>query len=622
MRKLTFLDNTNKRNSIKVLVFLLIIVIGYGIHPVFAGSDITDWKFLWDLSNILDKILKMASWIWIPLASLAGKFMSNDMVYASWLHMDSYLWQMWNVSKNFANFGILGLLIRETIQYVINKKNSLQKIIGKAIIAGIAIQMSRFLMATVIDISTIATTAVGSFPASLLASDTVLGQKMDTVIEETMKKGIVQLDKEASPKWEKISYAEDESTSDTKNKMMPKYNSVSGPLMFIWASTLNIQDMMSINKDAKKDAKSIIINFWLKWIILLFYVIILTLLLIANIMRVWFLRIFIAISPLIILTASFSGKGLWKIFTRQNLIAIIFKPTIFVAILWLILVFIVSMQSIMLNNGTTQINGTTITQDENGVNMEINGIASITTNEKILNSVGSTAQNIIPNLIIYFATLFLLRLLVKISLGSGTDPIAWVMQTFVWKGNNEWAIQNMAKNIPLPGTWGLGYNALKKRWEGMKQTVGNKIAEEYFGKWTTLNLSWGMASWKFENREMDAVIRKWTWWRDERSVSEFDNLQKTINKWEDFLAATRSILEEETHEGLSGEMKYWTNREDNFKTWISKPKAKTGLTKDYKDVNEITKEDWKKIHERLGGKESDIPKNYEEFKKIKYGNEE
>lgn len=43
------------------------------------------------------------------LAFLAGKLMSNEFIYGTFMHLDSALFKMWNYMKNIANF-ILGFL--------------------------------------------------------------------------------------------------------------------------------------------------------------------------------------------------------------------------------------------------------------------------------------------------------------------------------------------------------------------------------------------------------------------------------------------------------------------------------------------------------------------------------
>ena len=109
------------------------------------------------------------------LAILAGKLMTNDRVYASIIHMDIYLWKIWNIMKNFANFALVGIVLYNIIQNIVGKdKINIKDIITKTLVAGILIQASRFLVGALVDISTIATSAVGSFPSSFLHSSTDL----------------------------------------------------------------------------------------------------------------------------------------------------------------------------------------------------------------------------------------------------------------------------------------------------------------------------------------------------------------------------------------------------------------------------------------------------------------
>ena len=73
------------------------------------------------------------------------------------------------------------------------------------------------------------------------------------------------------------------------------------------------------------------------------------------------------------------------------------------------------MKSVMIND-IPNINGVSINTTAEGTKFEVAGISSITTNEKILSDVKTSGQSLIPNLITYFATLFLLWVLIKASL--------------------------------------------------------------------------------------------------------------------------------------------------------------------------------------------------------------
>ncbi|MEI6426128.1 MAG: hypothetical protein WCO66_02125 [Candidatus Absconditabacteria bacterium] len=617
MKPQNILHRLYKNGYIKCLMLILIIVIGYGFHPVFAASEAANKSTLDSLASILNQLMNTASRARIPIATLAGKFMSNDMIYGSWFHLDTYLWQMRNISKNFANFGLLGFLLYEISKSLGKGSAGIQKTIGKVIIAGIGIQMSWFLVGAIIDVSTIATTAVASFPASFLG-DTDAGRYMDTRIENTVKRGMVVLDKEGISKIGEIT-KDNQTTAQTKNQFMPKYDSVGGPLIFIGSSALGIQDMMTIKEGEDQGAKSILVTFGLKGFILIFYIIILILLLIANIIRVGYLWIFIAISPIIILLLTFMkdeglGKeGLGKQLTFSNFIAIVFKPTIFVAVLGIILIFVTSIQSMLLSTSNTDINGISINQTDDQTKLEIPGVASVTTVEKILPKIGNQAQSIIPNLIVYFATLFLLWLLVKTALGSGTDPIAGVMKGAVGDKGKEGFIENMAKTTPLMN--GMGYNALKTVSNETINKTTDTMAKGVFGKDTEFNMENGT----FRNKTFEKYLRRFTGGLKPWHNNELASLQKTASTGGDFLKETGDILNDE-HEAFSGKSGFYKTWEDAFKVWLAKGKGTTGFEK--KTPEELTKEDWNIIHKALGGEEGDAPKNYEEFQSKEYKTKE
>jgi hypothetical protein len=56
------------------------------------------------------------------LAIIAGKLMTNDVVYGAFMHLDKYLRAIWNIMKNFANFGLAAMILYSIIKYVVDKK--------------------------------------------------------------------------------------------------------------------------------------------------------------------------------------------------------------------------------------------------------------------------------------------------------------------------------------------------------------------------------------------------------------------------------------------------------------------------------------------------------------------
>jgi len=60
----------------------------------------------WNFSQGIQQITTLFSRLWVVLAMGAGKLMGNTFVYGEFMNFDVYLWQMWNISKNFANMAI------------------------------------------------------------------------------------------------------------------------------------------------------------------------------------------------------------------------------------------------------------------------------------------------------------------------------------------------------------------------------------------------------------------------------------------------------------------------------------------------------------------------------------
>lgn len=127
----------------------------------------------WTFMDIVLKIIYMIIW---PMLFLAGIALDNSMIYGSFFHMDAPLWSFWNITKNFANFAlgfmVLFAILKSILSSIGSDKGSSARnpmeIIKKTLIAGILIQASWFIIAVLIDISTIATYAVWGLPMALL----------------------------------------------------------------------------------------------------------------------------------------------------------------------------------------------------------------------------------------------------------------------------------------------------------------------------------------------------------------------------------------------------------------------------------------------------------------------
>jgi len=129
--------------------------------------DKVRWK-VWIMNTVL-KVIYMLLW---PLMVIAGISLDNSMVYGSIFHLDVPLWRIWNIIKNFANFTLWFMVLFEIVRWLFSFGDDAVKkpikVITNALIAGVLIQSSWFIVGAVIDISTIATYAIGGLPTSVL----------------------------------------------------------------------------------------------------------------------------------------------------------------------------------------------------------------------------------------------------------------------------------------------------------------------------------------------------------------------------------------------------------------------------------------------------------------------
>lgn len=135
---------------------------------------------LWETLNL---ILKLIYLLLRPLLVVAGLSLDNTLVYGSIFHLDVPLRKFRNMIKNFANFTLGFMVLFAIIKWFFTQKDEKWPIdiIKKTLIAGILIQASWFLMAALIDVSTIATYAVGGLPLSILKNTSIGNQKILTV---------------------------------------------------------------------------------------------------------------------------------------------------------------------------------------------------------------------------------------------------------------------------------------------------------------------------------------------------------------------------------------------------------------------------------------------------------
>jgi len=131
----------------------------------------TDNEALLESIRWMEFLLKTLYLLMWPLIAVAWASLDNSLVYGEIFFLDTMLWKFWQIIRNFANFGI-GLVfvwsILASFFYQNNEKFSLPNILKNTFIAGILVQMSRFIVAVLLDLSTVGIVGLGSLPMTIL----------------------------------------------------------------------------------------------------------------------------------------------------------------------------------------------------------------------------------------------------------------------------------------------------------------------------------------------------------------------------------------------------------------------------------------------------------------------
>ena len=338
-----------KKKIIKFILIALMII--WIISFSFANSATSPNTIWWEDPSFISRIADLLNIIWLPFAVIAGKLFTNDLVYGSLFGIDSVLWKIWQFSRTIANYTIWFIFIIWIFGYFIWKVQNIFQILGKIVIASVLVNASWFLLAVIIDLSTILLVAGWSMPMHLIwtsATKPINKIKYCSVIEidptsawrELKETRNITICKEGSEK-----------EMDAEN-FFSKMNSLTWPLVFIWSSILNVDKdwrmdagQINENNDTKKSSK---IRAFLHTMIVFLFVIPIILLVIIWIIRVFWLRIYISFSPLLVLDYIFGWKYVSsknKALKLSNVIWLIFQPALVVMAMWVSVIFLATVQT-------------------------------------------------------------------------------------------------------------------------------------------------------------------------------------------------------------------------------------------------------------------------------------
>jgi hypothetical protein len=517
--------------TIKIVTVICILWFFFILPTFAAGGTETSNEVLKNIQSGLNNFISLCSRLRVVLAILAGKLMTNDFVYGGFLHMDIYLWKIRNIMKNFANFALVALVLGSIIKSLIGKEAmDIKKVITNTLVAGILIQASWFLMGAVIDLSTVATAGISAFPISFLKNDAGLKNEIrDAITKFKSKRYSIDLN---NNKIKTIDVEWTQPSEDVRQNILPSYNSVSGPFVYLGMWVFHFQDYLGT--ESTSDVPTLTLWFILRFFLLFFFTIWLLLLFIANIMRIGLLRIFIIGAPFLILIQLFKLKtwewwGILKLFSLSNLIAIVFKPVIFVIGISMMLIVIVSMQHGMLSSWAqreTNLNGVTLwTSGDTISTLAVDGVSNISVDQTdiLWSWVIEKWKNIFSEIIMLLLTLFLMRRFVKLSLTIWGGPIEETMKKFTGRA------EDIAKSAPvLPFKWGAAsVSAL--------QTFGQK-SKSKLAEWLGMNTEWRFTTAEQEfgayiNQRFLGIQPSWT-------TKDTNDLQKVIDNNGDFINAS------------------------------------------------------------------------------------
>lgn len=514
--------------------------------PTFAST--TDGS-LTTLKERLHTAISLFSRWWVILAVLAGKLMTNDFVYGAFIHMDIYLWKIWNIAKNFANFALIGLVLWSIIKSLTGKEAlDVKKIIIRTLAAGVLIQASRFLVGAVIDLSTVATSAIWSFSTTFFQNNEALNNMVTTSLSNIKKNRIVVTLHEWNTKVENLpipdTAPDSSSPPSDRSNILPNYNSISGPFIFLGMGVFQFQEWIGL-WDTTNDASSLTVSFMLRFVILAMFTLWLLLLFIANIMRVGLLWVFIIGSPFLILIQSFSlkmdDKWFGKLFSLSNFLWLVFKPLIFVAGISLMLIVVLSMRNTMKDTTTWENNlpGINLSTEGTKSTLSIEGITNIEATQQDLfgKNVMEAGQNVFSTLIVFVLTTFLIRWFIKLSLTLGWWPLQEPMKKMVWRA--EW----LGKTMPILPSW-ISFVWLQKFSEESRTHMahGLGMSEHWEFGWMDANGNFQTNYDTFNSR----IGQKYLWLLPSRDPQDYTSLKDLAEKWniESFFSTSRTLAEQ------------------------------------------------------------------------------
>ncbi len=161
-------------------------------NNVFAADEQTEDKFVkklqeWDESLSFFKVVLYV--LIYPILIVAWKLVDNSLVYWAIFWFDAILRNLRVIIRNIANFWLWWIFMYFIFKFLITgqKPEDMKKLLISTLIAWIWIQASWFIMAVLIDVSTVATYSIGWLPTKLLETPELINPESLQSWEKSVK---------------------------------------------------------------------------------------------------------------------------------------------------------------------------------------------------------------------------------------------------------------------------------------------------------------------------------------------------------------------------------------------------------------------------------------------------
>ena len=414
-----------RKVPIKYIITLLVVVLFF-IAPAQA-ADVCPDDMTAQVTNLLNILLSFLSRLRIPLATFAWKLMGNGFVYGEFMNLDKVLYYLWNLSRTFANFLIVGLLLYKIIWDSLGWKldqSEVVKYIVKMVGWVILINASWFIIGAMVDISTILTSSVASLPSTYIASD---GGNIRDTIALSMGKNINQTKQtinlstplcstqpittvtSKTNNWEPVKV---ETTEELLDKILPNDNSISWPLLYLGVSVLRIQDYLRNSNNPNSYIDNLFV-IGVRLTITITFTFSLILLIVVNIFRLVTIWFAVAFGPILIILILNKQTDLlwdiWKKFSIDSIARAIFSPVLAVGMMSLWLIVVIIMQWFLQLKTNIERGDAYISSSAQGSRIGVSNIFDTTIAGDILwKDTGDMVKNTFTNILLIVFTLFIL----------------------------------------------------------------------------------------------------------------------------------------------------------------------------------------------------------------------